>query len=215
VRMRNLLRLIPAGLLGAGAAVLISCGSSGKGLIPLANAGPLQGDFQAILRAAQEGNGNCAATEAQIRKTERDLAALPSTVDGGLRGRIAEGVTNLSARARALCAQPLAQTTTTTETTTTTSPPATTTGTQPTATTTTPTATTPGTGTPSEEGGTQAPGEGGAEEGRGEEAEGNGGQGHGNGLGHGDGGGRGNGAGGAAPEETGAGEANGGTGGGK
>jgi hypothetical protein len=212
MRMRNLLRLVPAGLLGVGAAILVSCGSSGKGLIPLANAGPLQSDFQAVLQAAQEGNGNCAATEAQIAKTERDLAALPSSVNGGLRGRLAEGVTNLSARARVLCAQPGAQTTTTTtETTTVTTPPATT-STQPTATTTAPTATTPGTGTPSgEEGGTQAPGE----EGAGQEAEGNGDEGRGNGLGKGEGGGRGNGQGGVEPEENGSGEASGGAGGGR
>jgi hypothetical protein len=213
MKMRNLLRLVPAALLGVGAAVLVSCGSSGKGLIPLANAGPLQSDFQAVLEAAQEGNGNCAATEAQIRKTERDLAALPSSVDGGLRGRLAEGVTNLSARARVLCAQPLTQTTTTTtETTTATTPPATTTSTQPTATTTAPTATTPRTGTPSgEEGGTQAPGE----EGAGQEAEGDGGEGRGNGLGKGEGGGRGNGQGGVESEEDGSGEVSGGAGGGR
>jgi hypothetical protein len=207
--MRNLFRLIPAGLLGVGAAVLVSCGSSGKGLIPLANAGPLKNDFQAVLQAAQEGN--CAATEAQIRKTEHDLRALPSSVDGGLRGRIAEGVTDLNARARVLCAQPPAQTTTTkTETTTATTPPATTTSTQPTATTGTPTTTTPSTTQPSgEEGATRAPGgEGRPEEGE----EGAGGQGRGNGRGQGDGAA---GAGGAAPGEAGSGEVNGGTGGGK
>ena len=84
--VRNLIRLIPAGLLGVGAAVLVSCGSSGKGLIPLAYAGPLQSDFQTVLQAAREGDGSCTATEAKIRKTEHDLQALPSTVDGGLRG---------------------------------------------------------------------------------------------------------------------------------
>jgi hypothetical protein len=189
--MRHLLRLTPAGLLGIGAAVLVSCGGSGKGLIPTAYAGPLQSDFQAVVRAAQEGNGNCSATEAAIRKTERDLRALPASVDGGLRGRLEEGVENLSARARTLCSQPLAQTTTTATTPTTTTP-----------TTTTPvTPTTPGTEAPSEEegGGTQAP----REEGRGEE-ENEGGTGPGNG--HGNGNGNGGEAGGATPGETGAGE---------
>ena len=212
MRMRYLLRSTPAGLLGIGAAVLVSCGGSGKGLIPTAYAGPLQSDFQAVVRAAQEGNGNCSATEAAIRKTERDLRALPASVDGGLRGRLEEGVENLSARARTLCSQPLAQTTTTATTPTTTTPT--------TPTTTTPaTPTTPGTEAPSEEeGGTQAP----REEGRGEEAESEGGPGNGNGRGQGNGNGNGNDgeAGGATPGETGAGETgagevNGGTAGGK
>jgi hypothetical protein len=171
--MRNSFRLLTAALLGVGAAVLVSCGSSGKGLIPLADAGPLKNDFQAVLQAAQEGEGSCAATEAAIRKTEHDLQALPSSVDDGLRGKLAEGVANLSVRAHQLCAQPLAQTTTTT-TPTKTSPPATgtTTDTQSTPTTTTPTPTT-GTSTTGtipappagEEGGTQAPGVG-SEEGQ-------------------------------------------------
>ena len=203
MRMRSHLRLIPAGLLGVGAAVLVSCGSSGKGLIPLSYAGPLQSDFQAVLQAAQEGDGNCEATEAKIRKTEHDLQALPASVDGGLRGRLAEGIANLSAHARVLCTQPLAQTTTTTETTTVTTPAAS--ATQPTATTpsTTPstgTAPTPTTSQPSgEEGGTQAPGAG-RGEGRAEE------EGNEQGLG---GGAQ------AAPEENGASEGTGGTGGGR
>ncbi len=212
MKMRNLLRLIPAALLGVGAAVLVACGSSGKGLIPTAYAGPLQGDFQAVVRAAQEGGGDCSATEAQIHKTENDLHKLPASVDGGLRGRLEEGVENLAARARVLCSQPPTQTATTATTPTTTTPPPA--ATAPT-TTTPPTPTTPSTETPSEEeGGTQAPGE----EGRGEE-EGEGGPGNGNGRGRGNGNGNGNGdeAGGATPGETGggAGEVNGGTAGGK
>jgi hypothetical protein len=167
--MRNSFRLLTAALLGVGAAVLVSCGSSGKGLIPGAYAGPLKNDFVAVLQAAQEGDGSCTATEAAIRKTEHDLQALPSSVDDGLRGRLAEGVANLSVRAHQLCSQPLAQTTTTSTTTTPTktSPPATdTTKTQTTPTTTpTPTTGTSTTGTTpappaGEEGGTQAPGVG-------------------------------------------------------
>jgi hypothetical protein len=172
--MRNLLRLIPAGLLGVGAALLVSCGSSGKGLIPVAYAGPLQSDFQAVLQAAQEGEGSCTVTNAKIAKTEHDLRNLPASVDGGLRGRLAEGVANLAVRARAMCAQPLTPTTTTS--TTPTSPPVT--STTPSATTTAPTATAPPTGTsesgspPSGEGGaTRAPGSGNDEGRRGEEAE--------------------------------------------
>jgi hypothetical protein len=167
--MRSSFRLLTAALLGVGAAVLVACGSSGKGLIPVANAGPLKNDFLAVLQAAQEGDGSCAATEAALRKTEHDLQALPPSVDDGLRGRLAEGVANLSVRAHLLCSQPLAQTTTTSTTTTPakTSPPATgtTKATTPTTSTPTPTtgtsttATTPAPST-GEEGGTQAPGVG-------------------------------------------------------
>jgi hypothetical protein len=157
------LRLLTAGLLGvAAAAVLVSCGSSGKGLIPLANAGPLQSDFEAVAQAAQTGGGNCTATTEAINKTERDFAALPATIDAGLHSRLSQGISNLRERALALCAQPLVQTSTTTTPRTTT-----TTKTQPTPAPTTPTTTTststaptaPSTPTPpSNGGGTVAPG---------------------------------------------------------
>ena len=163
-RARGNLRLrIPlAGLLGVSAALLVACGSSGKGLIPTANAGPLQSDFEAVAQAAESGEGSCTATEAAIEKTESDFAALPATVDAGLRKTLSVGIANLRRRALALCAQPLPQTTSTTKTSTTpttatstqTTPTTTTTThteTSPTPTTptpTTPTATTPGGGTP-------------------------------------------------------------------
>jgi cytoskeletal protein RodZ len=156
------LRVLLAGLLGVSAALLVACGSSGKGLIPTANAGPLQSDFEAVAQAAESGEGNCTATEAAIEKTESDFTALPATVDTGLRKTLNVGIANLRHRALALCAQPLPLTTSTTKTNTT---PTTTTSTQttptPTTTTrtettptpttstpTTPTATTPGGGTP-------------------------------------------------------------------
>jgi hypothetical protein len=149
-------QILLAGLLGVTAALLVACGSSGKGLIPAANAGPLQSDFEAVAQAAQSGEGNCAATEAAIGKTVQDFAALPTTIDPGLRNTLSKGIANLRRRALALCAQPLPQatistsaptTTTSTQTTpTTTTTETTTTPTTPTATT--PTATTPGGGTP-------------------------------------------------------------------
>jgi hypothetical protein len=156
-----------AGLLGAAAALLISCGSSGKGLIPLADAGPLKGDFQAVQRAAEHGNGNCAETERAILKTENDYRALPGTLDGGLHKRLQEGIENLRVLASSLCAQPLQQATVTgssprtTPTTSTTTTPTTTqttpTQTTPTQTTTTPTTTERGGGTPAPGGGTGEP----------------------------------------------------------
>jgi len=159
------LRVLLAGLLGVSAALLVACGSSGKGLIPSANAGPLQKDFEAVAQAAESGEGSCTATEAAIEKTESDFAALPATVDAGLRKTLNVGIANLRRRALALCAQPLAQTTSTTKTSTapttttntqTTPTPTTTTHTETTTTPTTPTVTTP-TATPPG-GGTPAPG---------------------------------------------------------
>ncbi|HEY2282940.1 MAG TPA: hypothetical protein VGH60_05240 [Solirubrobacteraceae bacterium] len=157
------LRLLAAGLLGvAVAVVLVSCGSSGKGLIPIANAGPLQSDFEAITQAAQSGGGNCTVTTEAINKTEQDFAALPATIDAGLHHRLSEGISNLRERALALCAQPSTQTTTTPRTTTTTTTSTTKTETTPTTpTTTTNTTTTPVTPVtpPDNGGGTVAPGE--------------------------------------------------------
>jgi hypothetical protein len=155
--VNRLIRLLLAGLLGVAAALLVACGSSGKGLIPTANAGPLQSDFEAVAQAAQSGEGSCTATEAAIAKTETDFAALPSTVDRGLHKTLSLGIANLRRRALALCAQPLPQatftTTTPTTTTSTQTTPTTTTSTETTTTPTTstptaPTATTPGGGTP-------------------------------------------------------------------
>ncbi|HEV3318761.1 MAG TPA: hypothetical protein VG053_03380 [Solirubrobacteraceae bacterium] len=158
-------RLLAAGLLGVAVAiVLVSCGSSGRGLIPIANAGPLQSDFEAVAQAARAGGGDCTATTEAINKTEQDFAALPATIDPGLHRRLSEGISNLRERALALCAQPLVQTATTTTpsrtttTTTTTTTPTTTSTTTPTTRTsttpTTPTQTTP----PNNGGGTVAPG---------------------------------------------------------
>jgi len=152
------LRLLAAGLLGVAVTiVLVSCGSSGKGLIPIANAGPLQSDFEGVAQAAQTGGGNCTATAEAINKTEQDFAALPATIDPGLHRRLREGISNLRERALALCAQPLAQTATTTTTSTTKTETTPTTPTTTTNTTTTPvTPVTP----PNNGGGTVAPGEG-------------------------------------------------------
>jgi cell division septation protein DedD len=151
--------VLVASVLGVGAALLVSCGTSGKGLIPTGNAGPLQSDFEAVARDAQNGNGRCTATEAAIAKTEQDFGALPAMVDAGLRSRLREGITNLRTHALEVCAQPLPQATvTTTAPRTTTSTQ--TTSTTPTVTQTTPTQTAPTTSTPTTTGpgGTPAPG---------------------------------------------------------
>jgi hypothetical protein len=151
------LRGAVAGLLGGATALLLACGSSGAGLIPAGNAGPLQSDFEAIAQAAQSANGNCAATEAAILKTEQDFRALPSSVDSGLRNTLTQGIANLSKRARVACTQPLPQSTVTSSTTK--STPTTPTTPTPTTPQTTPTAPTPTTTTPTTTGpgGTAAP----------------------------------------------------------
>ncbi|HXW58787.1 MAG TPA: hypothetical protein VEJ23_04845 [Solirubrobacteraceae bacterium] len=162
-----LARALAAALLGTGAAlVLVSCGASGQGLIPSANAGPLQADFEAVMREAESGDGSCAGTEAALLRTERDYGALPASVDAGLRRRLSEGISKLRDDALGACAQPHPRATVTTTTTKTIAPPKTTT--TPTVPQTTSTQTTPPTTTPApspEGGGTLAPGSGGEESG--------------------------------------------------
>ena len=158
----QIVRVLLAGLLGVVAAVLVSCGSSSAKLIPAADAGPLQSDFEAVAQESEAGNGNCSATEAAIAKTEQDFGALPATIDAGLRATLRQGIANLREHALALCAQPLAQTSATSSTpkTTGTRTTPTTPTTTPTTPTTTPTAPTTTPTTPSPGGGTAAPGSG-------------------------------------------------------
>jgi hypothetical protein len=164
--MKSLIRCCLTVLVGFALALLVGCGSSGKGLIPLANAGPLQQDFEAIARAAKTGNENCTATEKAIAKAEGDFQALPNSVNHGLNSRLSEGLANLRTRALALCEQPVEQTTstgtqsTTTQTTQTTSSSTQSTQTSTSTTQSTPTETvTTTTPPPPPGGGTQAPGE--------------------------------------------------------
>jgi hypothetical protein len=177
MNMRMLIRLIVVALLGAATALLVSCGSSGAGLIPSANAGPLQEDFEAVAKAAEAGDGSCAKTESALGKTKENFLALPVTVDKGLHKRLEEGITNLRKRALEMCEEPTATDTSTTSTETKTTPATGTTSTE--ATTSTETATTPTTPTntattpptstqpPGSGGGVEAPEEGAGENGAG------------------------------------------------
>lgn len=146
--------VLASGVLGASAALLVSCGASSGKLIPVADSEPLQKDFEEVAHAAESGRGSCASTETAIRKAEADYGALPASLDAGLRRRLREGIDKLRADALELCVQPGSSTQTTTAT-----PPPTTattpTTTQPPTTQTTPTTTTPTTTSP--EGGTPAP----------------------------------------------------------
>ncbi len=178
MNLKSLIRFTVVALLGAAMALLVSCGSSGKGLIPSAKATPLQEDFETVAQAAAAGNGNCTATESALGKTEQDFLALPASVDAGLHKTLEEGITNLRKRALSMCIQPTGGATGTTSTTTgTTTTPiktgttetATTPSTTQTTTTNTPTTpTTPATTSPNTSGGTEAGGsEAGGEHGAG------------------------------------------------
>ncbi|MGA9874824.1 MAG: hypothetical protein WBQ21_03360 [Solirubrobacteraceae bacterium] len=166
--MRILIRVVVVALLGAATALLVSCGSSGTGLIPAANATPLQEDFEAVERAAEAGNGDCAATESALGKTQQDFLELPESVDKGLHKRLEQGITNLHKVALEMCTQPASTATTSTSTTTSTpqapiktsTTTTTPTSSTPTSTTTTSTQTPPAATTPSSpSGGTEAGGE--------------------------------------------------------
>jgi hypothetical protein len=78
---RRALQAVLTTALGIAAALLVSCGSSGKGLIPASAAGPLQSDFEAVQQTAESANGDCSATEAALLKTQEDFSALPAGVD--------------------------------------------------------------------------------------------------------------------------------------
>jgi hypothetical protein len=111
-----MLRVQLAAMLGVAAALLVACGSSNGKLIPVADSGPLQGDFETVAQAAESGNGDCSATETALAKTEQDFNGLPGSIDSGLLDTLRQGIENLRKRALALCAQPLAQNTATSTT---------------------------------------------------------------------------------------------------
>jgi hypothetical protein len=161
----GMLRIAVACLLGVAPALLVSCGSSSKSLIPAADAGPLESDFQAVADAARAGNGNCKTTEVAILNTEQAFRALPVTIDSALRERLVQGIKALREHALELCLQPLSGATTT-NTAPKTTPSTSTTPTTPTPTQpTTPTPTQPTTPTtPGQGGGTPAPESGGGAE---------------------------------------------------
>jgi cytoskeletal protein RodZ len=147
VRLRlGPLRLVLAGALGVAAALLVACGSGGANLIPVANAGPLQNDFNAI--ANDVANGSCTATMNDLQRAQSDAASLPSTVDPRLRSRINQGLADLARTAPTECAKNSTSTQTTTAPTTSTQTTSTqTTTAPPTTTTTAPTTTAPPTTT--------------------------------------------------------------------
>ncbi|HWH13041.1 MAG TPA: hypothetical protein VG165_18105 [Solirubrobacteraceae bacterium] len=109
---RGAVRLGLAGVLGAGAALLVACGSGTSPLIPAGNAGPLQSDFDAVQSSVQ--SGDCTQTKTEVQKTRQDLAALPGTVNPQLLETLTTGVQTLAARAATECRQNAGSSTTTT-----------------------------------------------------------------------------------------------------
>jgi hypothetical protein len=148
--------------------LLASCGGSGSGLIPSADAGPLEHDFEEVARLAMSGNGSCTQTTEAIEKAERDFARISASIDASLRARLQEGISNLRKQALTQCAHVVTSTTSTTSQSTATSETAVASSTTTAPSSTTTTAATTSAGSPRNEepsgGGTRAPGEG-AEEG--------------------------------------------------
>jgi len=190
-RSSLLTRLLPAGALGVSAALLVSCGGGGKGLIPAGNAGPLQTDFNDVAQAVS--SGDCHGAESAVRRARHDFNGLP-TIDPGLRQRLSDGLVNLYRTVPGQCKQN-STSSTSSSTQTTTTPPATQTTPSTTDTTTTPPTSSPTTtssqtqptpssssssgGTPAPAnpptGGTHGPGDGGNGNGKGK-GKGGGGQ---------------------------------------
>jgi len=105
-----------AAALGVAVALLVSaCGGSSAKLIPVADASSLQNDFETVAQTAESAEGDCAPTERALQKTEQDFAALPASVDAGLRDRLREGITKLRQDAMGRCAQRAAKTSSSTQ----------------------------------------------------------------------------------------------------
>ncbi len=108
-----------AGAVALLAALLAGCGSSSKGLIPTANAGLLQQDFANVEQFV--ASGDCAHALGWIHQANIHLAALPPTVNAGLKAQLQAGIADLTVSAARECAQNATATTSTTSATSTTS----------------------------------------------------------------------------------------------
>jgi hypothetical protein len=155
--MRFAVKVVPLGVLGCAAALLVACGD-GNGLLSGSQSSSLQDALSAVQSACSRGDAARAQVAAQSFADR--VAALPAgTVDRRLIANLHDGASTLQALVARTCTgttsttTTTAPTTTTTPTTTATTPTTTTTTTTTAPTTTTPT--TPTTTTPT------APGDGG------------------------------------------------------
>lgn len=161
---RRPIAMLCAALLAVGGTTLAGCGGDRSKLIPADRATALDDALQRVADATAAGR--CSDAQSALVSAQDAFSAMPSSVDGRLRTRIADGLKQLAATVPTQCAEQRTPTTTapttsrTTETTTTTTE----TTTAPTTTTTEPTTTTPPTTTApptsTEPGGGVTPGEG-------------------------------------------------------
>jgi hypothetical protein len=145
--MRNLHRALLAGSLGFAVALVAGCGGSGSGLLTGDQASGLQNELNRISSALSAGD--CSTVRSATRGLAAQVASLPATVNGNLRGAIVSEANQVNSLSVGQC-HPVTTTRTQTTPATTTSTPTTTTPattpTTPTQTTTTPTTpTTPAT----------------------------------------------------------------------
>jgi hypothetical protein len=165
--MRPVTRYAAPVAIGLTSVLLAACGGSGSGLIPTADAGPLERDFEEVARLAFSGNGSCGQTTEAIEKTERDFAKISASVDAALRARLQEGLSNLRKQALAQCAHVTTSSSSTTSSKSTASSETAVTLTTTTASSSTTSASATTSAPPHNEepsgGGTRAPGEGGEE----------------------------------------------------
>jgi len=144
--MRQLVRLVLAGLLGVCAAALVACGGSTAGYLSSDQASGPKDRLTSISGALS--SNDCRAAIAQTGKLARDVADLPPTVSPVLRANLIQGASTIARLTPRDCvAQKTTPTTTTQSTTTavtqTQTAPATTTATPPATTQAQPPPTTP------------------------------------------------------------------------
>lgn len=96
-------RFVVAAIAVGASALLAACGGSGAGLIPSADAGPLEQDFVEVWERARSGNGSCTATSEALEKTEADFVKISASIDAGLRRRLQDGITRLHSQALEQC----------------------------------------------------------------------------------------------------------------
>jgi hypothetical protein len=143
--MRFAVKLVPIGVLGCAAALLVACGD-GNGLLSSSESGSLQDALSAVQSACAGGDSGRAAVAA--RSFSDRVGALPAgTVDRKLVANLQDGASTLETLIARTCTGAAATTTTPTVTTTTTP---TTTATTTTTTTTEPTTPTEPPTTPTE-----------------------------------------------------------------
>jgi hypothetical protein len=112
--MHVAIRRFPVAAIAVGGSLLLAaCGGSGAGLIPTANAGPLEQDFVEVWERARTGNGSCQATSEALEKTEADFVKISASIDASLRRRLQDGITRLHSQALEQCSHATTTSTTT------------------------------------------------------------------------------------------------------